>query len=134
MDWYHADYGLADAHTWVQRCVSQMVAGTDFHFAICDPRAQLIGVVSLEDVTFPGPRATLGYWVATPATGRGVATAAVRDVLAWAATHTKLRVVWARIAPTNTASCKVVEANGFRLASADPYPPVEGQVIYERRL
>jgi RimJ/RimL family protein N-acetyltransferase len=134
MNWYHADYSQPDAESWVQRCVAQQLAGTDFHFAICGTPQDLIGVVSLEDVTPPEPRAMLGYWIATPAAGRGVATAAVRKVLAWAAAHTSLRLVWAHVAPSNAASRKVLEANGFRLAPAASSSSNERELTYERDL
>jgi ribosomal-protein-serine acetyltransferase len=134
MDWYHEDYSASDAAAWVHRCVAQRAAGAALHFAICDADGSLLGVISLEDLDRSTERATLGYWVATPATGRGVATAAVGRCLAWAAVNTDVRCVRALIAPDNVASRRVAEANGFQVAPEGAHPSAEGQLTYERLL
>ena len=83
-----------------------------------------MGVISFENVDAATATAMLGYWVSTPATGRGVAKSAIAQALAWASTHTNIRLVWAQIAPDNVASRKAAEANGFRLA--DDSAPASG--------
>lgn len=114
MPWYRSTYAPSDAGEWVMRSCAEHEAQTGFHFAICDDSGDLIGVISLEGVDSPPGFAMLGYWVATPATGRGAATAAIGQILAWAAAHTNLQRVWALIAPDNHASRRVAEANGLR--------------------
>ena len=125
MVWYVPTYSPADAGEWVRHSCSQHEAKTGYHFAICDDGGDLIGVISLEDVDLRTGTAMLGYWVATPATGQGAATAAIRRVLAWASVHTPIRRIWALIAADNRASRRVAEANGLRrvpvsLQLADP--------------
>src|SRR5262245_6870012 len=83
MVWYSDSYSLADAETWIQHTLAARTEGTGFHFAICSPDDSLVGVIGLEEVT-TGGRAMLGYWMATPATGRGFGTRAVSDALTWA--------------------------------------------------
>ena len=134
MVWYVPTYSPADANEWVRRSCAQHEAQTDFHFAICADADDLIGVVSLVDVDPGKATATLGYWVATPATGRGAATTAIRQVLAWASAHTLIRCIWALIAPDNRASRRVAEANGLRLAPASSQPANPQQLRYEIEL
>ncbi len=57
----------------------------------------------------------LGYLVASEFWGRGVASAAVRDMLAIVTD----RPIEAWIAPTNVASKRVVEKNGFEYVRED---------------
>jgi RimJ/RimL family protein N-acetyltransferase len=114
MVWYQPGYAAADAAEWVQRSCAQHEARTAYHFAICDDLGALVGAISLEDVDARTGMALLGYWVATPAAGRGAAAEAIRQVLDWASSETSIRRVWALIARDNHASRRVAEANGLR--------------------
>jgi RimJ/RimL family protein N-acetyltransferase len=134
MVWYQPTYSPADAAEWVRRSCAQHDVQTGFHFAICASAGDLIGVVSLEDVDAERGTAMLGYWIATSATGRGAATAAIRQVLAWASAHTLIRCIWALIAPDNGASLRVAEANGLRLAPPSSQPANPQQLRYEIEL
>ncbi len=58
----------------------------------------------------------IGYNVAPAWQGRGVASAAVRQLLALAAEQPALRMVRAETAADNAASRRVLEKNGFHLA------------------
>ena len=122
MDWFEPSYSREDAANWVRRGCAEQLDGTGYHFVMCDPAGVLIGVISFESVDATTGSAMLGYWVSTPATGRGVAKSAVAQALAWASAHTNIRRVWAMIAPDNVASCTVAEANGFRLADDSAQP------------
>jgi RimJ/RimL family protein N-acetyltransferase len=95
--------------------VASHAARTDFHFAVSDNDGQLAGVLSLESVSEETGRAMLGYWLATPATGRGLGTRAVAEALDWARGQSRLQVIWALVAETNEHSRRVLEANGFRV-------------------
>lgn len=131
MVWYQPTYSPKDAIEWVRRSCAQHDAQTAFHFAICDDAGDLIGAISLEDVDTRNGTAMLGYWVATPATGRGAATSAIGSLLAWAEAHTGIRYVWALIAADNAASRRVAEANGIRLASEASQPANPKHLRYE---
>jgi ribosomal-protein-alanine N-acetyltransferase len=131
MPWYRSTYAPNDAAEWVRRSCAQHEAESSYHFAICDDADHLIGVISLEDVDARTGLAMLGYWVATPATGRGVATAAIGQLMTWAAAHTAIRRVWALIAPDNAASRRVAEANGLRPVAQSANPE---QMRYEVEL
>jgi ribosomal-protein-serine acetyltransferase len=118
MVWYRDTYGPEDAVSWVRHAVGAHAAGSAFHFAVCGSDGELAGVLGLEDVSDETGRAMLGYWVATPATGRGLGTRAVGEAVAWARGQPRLRVVWALVAETNERSRRVLEANGFRVVGA----------------
>jgi ribosomal-protein-serine acetyltransferase len=114
MVWYRDDYDNRAAEVWLQHTRAVTEAGTGFHFAICEPDGSLVGVISLEDVNEETRRAMLGYWIATPATGRTIGRRAIKQALAWARRETRIRIIWALVAEANVPSRRVLEANGFR--------------------
>ena len=57
--------------------------------------------------------AEIGYWMAQPARGRGVATAAVRALCRWAFTELALDLIEWRCETGNVASRRVAEKAGF---------------------
>jgi [ribosomal protein S5]-alanine N-acetyltransferase len=59
--------------------------------------------------------AELGYWLAEPYWGRGIATESVRAVTALAISEHGLTRVFALPFAWNTASCRVLEKAGFTL-------------------
>jgi len=132
MAWYHDDYDLSDAESWIQHTVDAAATGTGFHFAMVDSTGELVGVISLEDVRPESGRAMLGYWMATPATGRGLGGQAVAQIVAWARERCNLLILWAVAADANLASRRVLERNGFRQAgSRDRHERGDLPVIYE---
>jgi RimJ/RimL family protein N-acetyltransferase len=135
MSWYHDAYGPEDAESWLRQALAGRDAGTSCHFAICDSTSTLRGVIGFEDLTGPGGQAMIGYWVATPATGRGLGTSAVGDALSWARTNTQLALVWAIVAEAKVPSRRVLEANRFCSVRVDKHN-ISGdpQLIYELSL
>nr|WP_206323077.1 GNAT family N-acetyltransferase [Streptomyces sp. HNM0575] len=89
-----------------------------FHVLVAEDGSVLgrFNLVDIEDGT-----AELGYRVAQHVTGRGVATATVRELCRLAASRHGLRTLWAATAHANTASQKVLTKAGFtRDGPADP--------------
>ena len=58
------------------------------------------------------PVGELSYWVLPEARGRGLAGAAVREMVSWAAAHTDLRSVVLDVEATNAASRRLAVALG----------------------
>ncbi|MGK5678835.1 GNAT family N-acetyltransferase [Actinoplanes sp. URMC 104] len=83
------------------------------HMIVEDDR--ILGRIALSTIA-RGPflSATLGYWVAADANGRGVATAAVGRVVRLAFDDLGLHRVEAGTLVHNRASQRVLQANGFR--------------------
>ena len=75
---------------------------------------------------------TIGYGVAPASQGRGIATRAVTDLLAWAKADPRVGTVVAETALDNLASQKVLTANGF-VRAGERVDPEDGPVIVWRR-
>lgn len=101
----------------------------------CSPAAWWIlddgEVVGLCSIT-AGPSADgaidIGYGVAASRQGRGAATRAVNEVLAWARLREDLTAVTAETSVSNPASQRVLERNGF-LRIGTRIDPEDGELI-----
>ena len=114
MPWCRPDFSAAEAHSWIQRKLADWRARREYNFRIVDDD-QLLGTCSINQLHPFYPIANIGYWVRTSATGRGVATAAVREVIAFAKEHTELLRLEIVVAVGNTASVRVAEKVGASL-------------------
>jgi ribosomal-protein-alanine N-acetyltransferase len=85
--------------------------GTDHPHVLVTDSGEVVGRVNLVDVT--DGSAELGYRIAEKAAGRGLATAAVREVCALAAGEYGLRELRAGTNLDNTASRAILERTGF---------------------
>ncbi|MBM3091840.1 GNAT family N-acetyltransferase [Ensifer sp. T173] len=70
----------------------------------------------------------IGYGVAPSREGRGIATAAVGDLLDWARSDRRVRRISAETAVDNVASQRVLERNGFAQAGQRT-DPEDGPLI-----
>jgi ribosomal-protein-serine acetyltransferase len=71
------------------------------------------GVVGLEGIAKLRKSADLGYWLATPSTGRGLATESGRAIVSWAFGRLGAYRVQATAATENFASIRVLERIGL---------------------
>jgi len=108
-------YTAADAEKWfafVAESTKQF--GQPVHWAIRGPARNLIGGVGLEGLSADqSHRAEIGYWLAEPFWGRGIATSAVRAVCRYAFDTFGLEKITAQVFDGNDASCRVLEKCGF---------------------
>jgi ribosomal-protein-alanine N-acetyltransferase len=96
----------------------QEASGGAYHVLVAED-GSVLGRFNLYEVK--DGTAVLGYRVAQHVTGRGVATAAVRELCGLAATRYGLRTLKAAVSDTNVASQKVLARSGFVPAGpADP--------------
>ena len=89
---------------------------------------RVIGSFTLQDVV-PGPfrSASIGYWLAVDAVGRGLATRAVDTVAEIADTELKLHRIEASTVTNNIASQRVLQRAGFhQIGSAPNYLHIDG--------
>ncbi|WAS90943.1 GNAT family N-acetyltransferase [Nannocystis punicea] len=87
-----------------------------------------VGVISFHAIEWAESLASIGYWLARSATGRGLATAALRTVVEFAFGALGLKTLRARVAPGNTRSAALVRRLGFRVVGViDP-----GEELYGR--
>jgi RimJ/RimL family protein N-acetyltransferase len=73
----------------------------------------LLGSAGLEVHDHPVPHGELGYWVAAPARGRGVATRAVRLLSTWGLGPVGLPLLEIHVLPGNARSHAVARKAGF---------------------
>ena len=89
-------------------------AGTSAPYVVLDDSGAVVGRMTLSGVVRGALQsASLGYWVAEHANGRGLATAAVRDVVRIAFDDLGLHRVQADTLLHNVASQRVLERVGF---------------------
>nr|WP_202885941.1 GNAT family N-acetyltransferase [Kribbella sandramycini] len=114
------------------RLAEQATGDCQFHVLV-DAAGAVVGRVNLVDLA--SGSAELGYRIAESATGRGLATAAVRAVARLAATDYGLHRLTAGTSSANAASRAVLERTGFRQVLPPAAEPLDGrtvgQVTYE---
>ncbi|MFJ4435062.1 GNAT family N-acetyltransferase [Streptomyces sp. NPDC088923] len=109
-DPYFTAEGFAERHAAL---LAEQDAGVcRFHVLLDDDGHTVLGRFNLMDIV-AGEDVELGYRLARRATGRGLATAAVREVCALACASLGLSRVWADTAARNTASRAVLARAGF---------------------
>lgn len=93
----------------------EMEAGSAWPFFVFDADARtLVGAITLSNVRRGvADTGTLGYWIGRRYAGRGLATAAVRRLVAFAFEDLGLHRVEAACVPSNEASRRVLLKAGF---------------------
>lgn len=76
---------------------------------------RLVGLLSLTTVPADGA-ITIGYGISPAERGRGAATGAVRALVQWARSETRVRLIEAETRTDNLPSQRVLESNGFTKA------------------
>jgi len=99
--------------------LAEQEAGRSAYYVLVDDDGSVVGRFNLYDIK--DGTAVLGYRVAQHVAGRGVATAAVRDLCRLAAAQHGLRTLKAATTHDNVASQKVLAKAGFvPVGPADP--------------
>jgi len=108
-------YTEADARAWLEHLAENRAGGHSVCWAVVEPEhddVALAGVNYFDLV--PEVECEVGYWTHPDARGRGVMTRAMREVVRHAFDDVGVRRVSAGAAVDNTASRRVIEANGLR--------------------
>lgn len=108
-------------HPYRERHAIEFINAVNFDstvevFAIRQHRTTIgtIGLTYQEDIY--RLNAEVGFWVAEEYWGKGLATAAVGAITAYAFQQHQLRRLFASVLQENTASCRVMEKVGYVLA------------------
>lgn len=113
LEWCKPDYSLQEAETWIRAQREAWSAQSEFEFVIIDTETRrVLGGVGLNHLHPTDRFANLGYWVRTPQTGKGVATAAVRLAARFAFEQTELERLEIVVNVKNLASQRVAEKAG----------------------
>ena len=100
---------------WIQRYQRGAVDGSCAGFAVVDDDGTFLGVGLAPAIDREGRELELGYLVAAPARGRGVATWTVRELTRWAFEEAGALRATLIIDVENVASQKVAERCGYTL-------------------
>jgi RimJ/RimL family protein N-acetyltransferase len=101
------------ARSWLARYEAGRRAGTAEGFAAIDADGAFLGLALAPDIDVEGRQLELGYIVAAPARGRGVATAILRELTHWAFTEAGALRAYLLIETGNAASLRVAERCGY---------------------
>jgi ribosomal-protein-serine acetyltransferase len=111
--WCHPGYTLDEAAEYAGWWEQAWEKGSAYYFAVtAAATGRYLGSCGLCPVEREHATAGLGFWVRTPETGRGAATAAARLVAEAAFAHLGLNRLELLIAVDNTASRRVAEKLG----------------------
>jgi RimJ/RimL family protein N-acetyltransferase len=102
---------VEETEQYVAGCVAAWDGGSRFPWAI--ELREGGGPVGMVELRVDGFKAEVGYVLARPFWGRGLATEAVRPVVAWALAEPSIYRVWAVCDAENLASARVLEKAGM---------------------
>ncbi len=112
LPWCHAGYSMDEAVEWASSRARLAAEGVEYDFAIVGDDGRFLGGCGLNQVNRLHRFCNLGYWLRSSATGRGVATEAVRQAAAFAFGRTDLVRLEIVCAVGNRRSQRVAERAG----------------------
>lgn len=110
--WAHADYAPADAVAWITRCERSWRDRSDHAFGVFAENGEVLGGAGISRIDGLNRVGNLGYWVATAATGQGVARSAARAVASYGFDTLGLGRLEIVVLPDNELSRRVAVALG----------------------
>lgn len=109
-DLFPHPYALADAKAFIAKAIT---AGPETNFAL-EIEGEAAGGIAVQPKSDVYRRtAQVGYWIAEPYWGRGIATAAVKAITARAIKEHHLLRIEAGVYAWNPASARVLEKAGY---------------------
>jgi ribosomal-protein-serine acetyltransferase len=113
LPWATPAYSFADAMAWIEHCKHAREADEEHHFGVFDGASgELLGGVGLNHRIRAYRTASIGYWVADTARGRGVAVEAARQAARFGFGTLALQRIAILVQPENQASLRVVAKLG----------------------
>lgn len=110
--WAHAGYAQVDAVEWIARCRRDWLARSTCAFGVFAHGGEVLGGAGISRIDALNRVGNLGYWVATGATGQGVARAAARAVAGYGFDTLGLCRLEIVVLPDNVPSRRVAAALG----------------------
>ena len=113
----------------IEAALDRHEQGSTLPHVILDDTGRLVGRITLNEIVRgPFQSCSLGYWVSAADNGRGLATAAVRDIMRVAFEELGLHRIQAGTLLHNVRSQRVLERNGFvRFGVAPAYLNIAGE-------
>ena len=112
LEWCHPAYTIEESRAWIDHCTAARVAGDEFNFAIVNDEGMMLGGCGLNRLHRAHRVANLGYWVRSSATGHGVATTAVCQLVEFAFSQTNMNRLEIVASTRNAGSQRVAERAG----------------------
>jgi ribosomal-protein-alanine N-acetyltransferase len=124
-----AYFTVAGQRAVLDAALDQHAHGSCLPHVILDEAGDVVGRITLNGIVRgPFQSCSVGYWVCRAANGRGLATAAVREMTRLAFHELGLHRVQAETLPHNVASQRVLARNGFvRYGLAPRYLHIAGE-------
>jgi RimJ/RimL family protein N-acetyltransferase len=124
-------YTARDAEAWLEMANDDT---RERSFAIATPD-EVIGGIGLKR-EFDVNRLTneVGYWLGEAYWGRGIATAAVQAITAWAFRELDIVRIWGGVYSSNPASCRVLEKAGYDYEGTLRRSVIKNGVILDQRV
>jgi len=116
-------------HAAIEQALTEYEQGRNLPYVILDEGADIVGRITLNGIV-RGPflSCSVGYWVSQSVSGRGVATAALREIIGVAFNELGLHRIQGETLLDNFASQRVLERNGFaRIGMAPEYLKIAGR-------
>jgi [ribosomal protein S5]-alanine N-acetyltransferase len=114
-----ADYTMADATFFIRdKGPSHFLEKKELLFAIThghNTEAMFCGVISFHSISLANHAAELGYWIAAPARGKGIGTAAAKLITEYGFTTMGFRRIEALVDVENEASKALLASAGYHL-------------------
>ena len=122
-------FTVAGQHAAIAVSLAEHDRGRGLPCVILDGDGAVVGRVNLNNIVRGAFQSgSLGYWIAESAGGRGIATAAVRDIVRKAFAELGLHRIQADTLVHNVASQRVLARNGFvRIGLAPRYLKIAGR-------
>lgn len=111
-------YSAAGVRAHIAEFLDAFAAGTRHPCVIVDGNGAVIGRANLKAIDRQAGGAEVGYRIAASHAGQGLATAAVRHLVALARAQWRLERLYAHVLPANLASARVLEKCLFARAGA----------------
>jgi RimJ/RimL family protein N-acetyltransferase len=119
-------YTREDAEGWIAAAELDRQAGLGIDWLAVDESGEVVASIAVQHIRPGEGVGEIGYWVAAPARGRGIATRAVRLAADWALAELGLRTLELLTHEDNLASQGVARAAGFTQTGETDVPPSEG--------
>ena len=119
-------YTREDALAWIAISELELSAGRAIDWVAVDADDAIVASVAIQQLDRERGTGEVGYWVAAPARGRGIAARAVRLVSEWAVRELGLRSLEIMAHEDNAPSQAVARAAGYLETGETSVPPRDG--------
>jgi RimJ/RimL family protein N-acetyltransferase len=115
LPWCHAGYTPGETEAFIESCITAWAQQSHFPLAIFDATSgAYFGGTGINHIDRMNRLGSVGYWVRTGATRRGIASKAVRLVARFAFDTLQLHRIEIVARPENAASRRVAEKSGAK--------------------